>query len=212
MRTLLAATAVLVSQVTIAATPINGWYGSLFGGFAYLPNNVSKTVNGLTRTEPVYHLGYDAGGSFGYKSNPLRYEAELTYVRAGLDAFRVNGLAQTGVAGFSSATLAMANVYYDFPELIPCIQPFLGVGLGYGFLNAKLNSSGPNGATNFSGANSVFAYQPIAGLTYNFAEEFGLALSYRYVGTERSERLGSVFQAHLFNAAFVYRFDGNRYK
>jgi opacity protein-like surface antigen len=213
MRTVFISAAMLAAQITTAATPIDGWYGSVFGGYAYLPSNVTKTWGGVTWSEPTYHAGFDAGGSFGFKSNPLRYEGELSYINAGLSHFKVNGVAQTGVNdGYSEAFLAMANIYYDFPECIQSIQPFLGVGLGYGWISTKLNSQGPFGPMRFTGSNSVFAYQPTAGLTFNFAENYALTLAYKYVGTDRADELGKLFQAHIANIGIVYRFNEVSYK
>jgi opacity protein-like surface antigen len=212
MRTLLASAALLAAQVVTAATPIDGWYGSVFGGYAYLPGNVYTTSNGLTRSDASYHAGFDAGGSFGFKSNPLRYEGEITYLHADLSQFRINNLQQTGVGGYSEGILGMANIYYDFPECIQSISPFVGVGIGYGWISGRLTSLGPLGSTRFTGANSVFAYQPTAGLTFNFAENYALTVAYRYVGTDRVDELGKVFQAHLANVGIVYRFNEANYK
>lgn len=212
MRTLLASASILAAQVVSAATPIDGWYGSAFGGYAYVPGNVNTTNNGLTRSDTSYNAGFDAGASFGFKSNPLRYEGEFTYIQAHLSQFRINNVRQTGVGGQSEAYLAMANIYYDFPECINAISPFVGVGIGYGWINGKLTSQGPSGYTRYTGQNSVFAYQPTAGLTFNFAENYALTAAYRYVGTDRVDDLGKVFQAHLFNLGIVYRFNEVTYK
>lgn len=212
MKISLFSTALLATTLAHATIPIDGWYSSVFGGYAYLPNNINSTINNLTRTDASYHNGFDAGGSIGYKSNPLRYEGELTYLNADLNAFRINSIAQTGLSGYSNSILGMANIYYDFPGITPSIEPYLGVGLGYAWVQAKLNSSGPTDATTFTGSNSVFAYQATAGLTYNFAENYALTLGYRYLATERADHLGKAFQANLANVGAVYRFDENRYK
>lgn len=212
MRIAILPAAILSSSLAVAATPIDGLYSSVFGGYAYLPDNISITSGGLTRTDADYKSGFNAGGSIGYKSNPLRYEGQLTYINANLGKFRVNGTRQAGVAGYSNAILALANVYYDIPPILEPIQPYLGVGLGYGWVQAKLKSSGPITATSYTGSNSVFAYQATGGLTYNFAENYALNLGYRYVATERPWKLGKVFQAHLANLEVVYRFNECLYK
>ncbi|GGI80873.1 outer membrane protein [Legionella impletisoli] len=212
MRIALISAAIIANTAAGAATPIDGLYSSVFGGYTYIPNNISVTSQGLTRTDADYQSGFNAGGSIGFKSNPLRYEGQLTYLSANLNKFRVNGTEQTGVAGYSNAILAMANVYYDIPPILEPIQPFLGVGLGYAWVHAKLKSSGPGATTAYEGSNSVFAYQALGGLTYNFAENYALNLGYRYVGTERPDDLGKVFQAHLAYLEVVYRFNEVFYK
>ena len=212
MRIIALSAALMAINPLFAATPIDGWYGSVFGGYAYLPNNISHTHSGLTRTDANYQAGFDAGGNIGYKSNPIRYEGELTYINANIDHFRVNQLRQIAPRGYTSSILAMANIYYDFPSVLPSVEPYLGIGLGYAEVRAELDSSGPQGPTRFSGKNSVFAYQATGGLTYNFAENFALTLGYRYVATEDVHDLGKVFQAHLANVGVVYRFCENSYK
>ncbi len=103
-------------------------------------------------------------------------------------------------------------MYYDFPALVDPLNPFLGAGLGYGWVKADLSSSGPNMATSFNGSNSVFAYQVSGGIAYDFAENFGLNILYRYLATERAKELGKSFQAHMANIEIVYRFNESIYK
>ena len=204
--------AIFTASFATAATPIDGWYSSAFGGYAWVPGNMNATNHGFTRSNLGYQSGFDAGGSVGFKSNPMRYEGELTYLRANLSHFDVNGIRQTDPTGYTNAALGLANVYYDFPGLISPVQPFLGAGIGYAWVQNKLNSTGPFSLTSFSNANSVFAYQATGGLTYNFAENYALSLGYRYVATTNISEMGQMFQAHLANVGAVYRFDGNNYK
>jgi opacity protein-like surface antigen len=212
MRIVFFSAALIASSTVIAAAPIEGWYSSVFGGITFIPDNINVTALGLTRNDGSYENGFHAGGRLGYKSTPLRYEGELTYLSAKLDHFKVNNIRQTGINGHNSAILAMANVYYDFPDMVPAISPFLGAGIGYAYIKAELNSTGPFGNTGYSGANSVFAYQGTAGFTYNFSENYAVNLAYRYIGTQKPDNLGKVFQANLGTAGVVYRFDGAKYK
>ncbi len=211
-RLVLISAALLTTTLATAATPINGWYSSAFGGYTYLPGNINATNLGLTRSNATYHSGFDAGASLGFKSNPMRYEGELTYMKANVNHFDVNGIRQTPSSGYTNAALGLANVYYDFPGFTLSIQPFLGAGIGYAWIQNKLDSTGPFAVTNFSNTNSVFAYQATGGLTYNFAENYALSLGYRYVGTTNISEMGQMFQAHMANVGAVYRFDGNNYK
>lgn len=212
MKKTLFSTALLASSIVTAATPIDGWYASAFGGYAYLSGNLNKTHLGITRNHAEYNNGYDAGGGFGFKSAPLRYEGELTYIKGTLDKLRLNHLPQTGVSGDNQAGFGMANVYYDFPQFVDSVEPFIGMGIGYGYVEGIFKSQGPLDATRYSFSDSVFAYQGTAGLTYNFAEAWALNISYRYIATDRVHGLGKIFQASLANVGGVYRFDGNLYK
>ena len=204
--------AILATQVSIAATPIDGWYSSIFGGGSYVPDNISASKLGRPINHAAYYFGYNAGGRVGFQSNPLRYEGEVTYIAAKLKRYYINRVLRTRVAGQTTATMAMANVYYDFPNMLLCIQPFLGVGLGYAWVDGQLNSSGPFSFPRYKGGSSVFAYQGTAGFTYNFAENYALNIAYRYVGTERVSHLGKVFQGNLGTIGVIYRFDESSYK
>ena len=213
MRFVIGFVASLAAGLASAATPIKGVYSSIFGGYTYLPNNVNHTnYAGLTVSNASYWSGFDAGGSLGYKSNPMRYEGELTYLQANVKKFNVNSSQQTGVTGYSNAIFAMANVYYDFPNWFDTLSPFLGGGIGYGWVSAHLNGTGPIGYTQFRGSNCRFSYQGTAGITYNFSENYALNIGYRYIATVNSNQLGKFFQANLASVGAVYRFDEGRYK
>lgn len=213
MKRVLLPALLFASSSGFSAVPINGWYSGAFGGYTYLPNNLSKLLGDLYRTDAHYSSGYHLGARVGYKSAPLRYEGEFTYLTANINRLKINGLKQNAVSGDTYSNLLMANIYYDFPNILPCLNPFLSAGLGYAFVNTNLFSSGPNfGPTNLSGSNGVFAYQASTGINYDFSEFFGLNASYRYVATERVEILGKSVQANLLSLGLVYRFDEAQYK
>ena len=213
MKRTLCSIALLASGIASATTPIDGWYSSIFGGAAFVPSNLNNTSGGLTRSHAQYETGYDAGGSFGFKSTPIRYEGEITYLNVDLDRFRVSNIEQTGVKGFNHSLLAMANIYYDFPAFVAnSIEPYLGLGIGYAYIDGQFKSTGPNGLTSYSPSSNAFAYQATGGLTYNFAEAYALNIGYRYVATARVDDFGKMFQTNLVNVGATYRFDGMRYK
>lgn len=196
-----------------AATPIDGWYTSGFGGYIYLPGNINKTIQSLQRNDVSYRSGFEAGGSIGFKSNPMRYEGEATYLRATPNKFHINGVKQTGVGGYTQAILGLVNIYYDFPyTLAPALQPYLGVGFGYGWIQSVLNQTGPTLNTHFVAQSSAFAYQGTAGIMFNFAENYSLNAGYRFVGTNNLFAFGKIFQVHMATVGVTYRFDGNNYK
>lgn len=212
MRFIIGFLTLVLSSISFAATPIDGLYMSIFGGVTYLPDNVDSYHNGYFRTNANYNSGWDSGGSIGFKGNHLRYEAEVTYLQAQINHFSLNGVRQIYNLGYSNAALAMANVYYDFCEIIPAFEPYLGAGIGYGWVRAKLNTPLLPRSDWWKGDDSVFAFQGKAGLTYNFAENYALFIEYRYVFTETGNNLGKHFQAHMGNLGAVYRFELSKYK
>lgn len=213
MRITLLSAAMLASGIACAATPVDGVYTSVFGGYTYLPSNISvyNWDYGLFRDGSKYNGGFNAGGRIGYQSNPLRYEAEYTFLKAETKHLDVNYIKHDNLEGYASANLLMANVYYDFPDMLPAISPYLGVGIGYAYLQSEILTYSPYYAY-FKASESAFAYQGTAGITYNFAENYAVNLAYRYVATSNTDGFGKVFQAHLASAGAVYRFDQGNYK
>ena len=197
----------LASSALYASAPIDGWYSEIFGGYSYLPNNLYKTLNVGTLNNASYDSGYNIGGRIGFKSNPMRYEGELTYITADLDAFQVDSTPQSGVQGLSNTFAFMANVYYDFPGLTPSIEPFVGVGLGFASVSTKLSNQNPGSYVSINNANTPFAYQATLGLTYNFTENFALDLAYRYLRTTQVNTIGEDYQANLATLGIIYRLD-----
>lgn len=200
----------IVAINSFAATAIDGLYLGVFGGYAYLPDNIDNYRYDTHRSDAVYEAGYNAGAAFGYKGNRLRYEGELAYIRANIDHFAVNNVRDESGSGYSDAIFATANVYYDMCELIPAFVPWVGGGLGYAWVEAKLNNFYTEPVMRFSDRETVLAFRGMAGITYNFAENYALDFSYRYGVTDKGH-LGKRFQAHMANISAIYRFDGANY-
>ncbi|RUR06181.1 outer membrane protein [Legionella sp. km772] len=211
MKIRLLSMALLASNVAGAATSVDGWYTSLFGGYTYIQDNINTYNNGVFLNDVGYNGGYNAGGRVGYQSNPLRYELEYTHIQASTSHFAVNYVRPYQVDGSTSANLFMVNAYYDFPNMLPAISPFLGVGLGYSYLQTSLSTTGPSAATYLSAHEGAFAYQGTAGITYNFAENYAVNLAYRYVATNKIDTFGRSYQAQLASAGAIYHFDGGTY-
>lgn len=212
MRGKLFSAVLLTSGIATAAVPIDGWYASLFGGYSYLPNNLNIYHDGYKFSHDAYDGGYNFGGRFGYKNNPLRFEGEFTYINASLEKFNINSIARQNVSGYASVPVIMANIYYDFPEIIQSIEPFLGIGIGYSWVNSKLASTLPLPIVNYKSSNTIFSYQGTAGLSFNYSERFSLDAAYRYLATDKVGHLGRLFQASLVTIGATYRFDESRYK
>lgn len=206
--------ALLANTIASAATPVDGWYASVFGGYNYLLDNVSYTNPlGLFFNRTSYNDGYNVGGRVGYQNNPVRYELEYTYLTASNNGFNVNTIPQTaGLTGNSSGNILMANLYYDLPDLLPAISPFASVGIGVAALQTTLSSTAPMGGAYLSLSTNTFAYQAKVGLTYNFAENYALNIDYRYFASSKGGIFGRVFQANLAEIGAVYRFDEATYK
>ncbi len=195
-----------------AATPIDGWYSGLLVGYAYIPSNVNKVNNNIRYTDAAHQPGYLAGGNLGYKNNPMRYEAEVSYLNANVTHFSEQYIRQNNVGGYNNGVAGTANVYYDFPGILSSLEPYLGFGIGYAWLHEQLDNLTPNAQTNFRIDSSAFVYQGLAGITYNFAENYNLSVGYRYLATPNLFNFGTKFQSHFALLGVAYRFDNARYK
>ena len=217
MKRVLFSIALLTSNIASASIAIDGWYISAFGGVSSLSSTIHTRFLGTLHSDDRYKLGYNAGGRIGYKSNPMRYEFEYTYVHANAKSFLLDGVEPINIGGQASAHIPMVNLYYDFPEFLDAISPFIGIGIGYSLMKTSLTSSGlltgtSSSITFFSQTANQFAYQGIAGLTYNFSENYAISANYRYTATTTNKRFGRSFQVQMGNAGIIYRFDGCNYK
>lgn len=131
-------------------------------------------------------------GAIGYKLSLLRLEAELQRISFGTEADPVAGTLLAGssqTVGKVKETSGFANVYVDFPSFFG-LGPYVGVGLGYAQVNldslARINSSttGTRPVVQFSGRDSVFGYQGMAGLQYRFLGQGTIYGGFRLVKRE----------------------------
>jgi opacity protein-like surface antigen len=199
-------TALLLLPAVAAAQSVDGLYisGETGVNFAGSPTSAHDTTKVDTDPGP---LGVVAlGWGFG---NGLRAEIEGSYRSNDVDGIstrRGNGLMEplTNAGGTLATSAVMANVVYDIPvrDLGLPVQPYVGAGLGYGWL--QFNDVGGNGRAQFPvpGASVVsspdavrfgdagaFAYQAIAGLSVPLPilHNLDATLEYRFFGTARAD-------------------------
>jgi OmpA-OmpF porin, OOP family len=114
------------------------------------------------------YLGYD-WGSFRADAEVSLRTNDVKEAKFGGQTFAENGHLRTiGI---------MANGYYDFDFGSPFV-PYIGAGVGVAMLNSELKNNG----NTFNDFNTQFAYQGIAGVSYNFAPNIAANLEYRYFG------------------------------
>lgn len=80
-----------------------------------------------------------------------------------------------------------ANAYWDFHNSSK-FTPYIGGGLGMGFINSNYDIHGRNGESmSASSMNTVFAWNVGAGCSYAFTENVSADLAYRYVGLGKNK-------------------------
>jgi OmpA-OmpF porin, OOP family len=128
--------------------------------------------------------GWAAALSAGYKYGfGGRAELEFGYRRSGADSL-TGGTGSEDADGNARILTGMLNVLYDF-DIGGGFMPYVGAGFG----RAQVRLSGirdPNGANGvidreYSGTDSLWAYQLIAGLAYSVTPSVALTADYRYL-------------------------------
>ena len=208
----------LSSNIAMAEGP----YWGVNGGAAFLQdaNNTGGGVDIESQTDTGFALGTFAGYEFG---NNLRVEGELNFRRNSMDELTIVQDAGAGVAlgvgdldglsadadGDISALSGMANVYYDFRTGSPWV-PYVGAGIGVAHVMADVDILDVKVVDD---ADTVFAYQAMAGVSYFVQPDLVLFAGYRYFGTadpELEDEAGGAFdseyQSHNVEVGFRYAF------
>lgn len=213
MRRVVVVAAILSVPTLAQAQPISGLYVGAGAGANFLaPMQASGDETKISTTPGVATLGA-IGWGFG---NGLRVEVEGDYRSngmSGIETRRVNGaLIPLGdVNGGVASYATMVNALYDFDlrRFGWTLRPYLGAGVGYGWI-----SGGNGGGVGFGrfrvpvnntiiepdqvsfGTGGAFAYQAIVGVAQPLPVLPGLEVfaEYRYFGTAQAnipvERVG----------------------
>jgi len=149
------------------------WYMGADVGISY----TSKAKVHDTPLNANLTTSYDQGmvglGQVGYSFGQPKLEVEFGYREN--DVHKVGG-AQGG--GDASVYSVMVNGIYD---LLPSgkVHPFVGAGIGAADLNS--NNVKQAGVRVYSGDDTQFAYQGIAGVGYDVSDNWMVKAQYRYL-------------------------------
>jgi OmpA-OmpF porin, OOP family len=192
----LAAATILALPVAAKAQPITGLYiGGGVGVDVMTNENFKSNIAGgrITTSGDGSGLSTNVGPavdlSVGWGlGNGLRAELEGLYT--------YNEFQGTNYGGHEQKYGPMVNVLYDFVDVVPVVEPYIGAGVGYLWARTGDIHGGvaPVSVTAGNSAQGSFAYQGIVGLAVPFATP-GLALTadYRFLGlAENRDYSGSV--------------------
>ena len=206
-----AAAALCAATGASAQSATSGWYVAGDVGY-HMPKDVKTTSS--TGYDWTFSADEDwAGfGRLGYRFSPnWRVEGEYGHRQSDLNAVRGtgNGGAQpTGLCapglrrsaanptcgeldGEMKATSLMANVIYDFMPN-SALRPFIGAGVGtawvhnkaFGQLSGVPLGGAPYQNTSFDDTDQALAYQGLLGIAWDFAPNWSLDLTGRYLETK----------------------------
>ncbi len=152
--------------------------------------------------------GFVIGVAIGVElANHFRFEGELAWHDSSIDdpQFFFPGHIQSLNIGVLSI---MANGYYDL-ELNGPFKPYVGVGVGFGFIEAEgdLGFGFVDEDTDIG-----FAYQLMGGLAFDVSPRAAITLGYRYFGTTDPDvsvaghNFQTEFKSHEFLAGVRFHF------
>lgn len=185
------------------------WYVGLDGGVDFLRDADigGREADGTPITDKsASHAGYALLMQGGYDFGGPKAEIELGWRSAGLKTLDGH---DSKYGGSTSSLSLMANGLYEFlPK--SSWHPFLGAGLGAARTSVRWKN---DEGIFLKDADWVFAYQAIAGVSYDLNRNWALKAQYRYFGTldpsytSTSGDVGEVgYASHSILAGVTYKF------
>jgi outer membrane protein OmpA-like peptidoglycan-associated protein/outer membrane protein W len=160
------------------AYPKQGWYVGLGGGVSF-EQDTDATIGGVTN-KLEFDPGFALSGDIGYGfENQLRPEFEINYRRNTVD--KVSGPGAGLRNGHISTVGFMGNLFYDF-DTRSGLTPYIGGGAGGALISGDRAGFIVGGAS-IDNQDFQFAYQGIAGLSYEISERLDATADYRYFAT-----------------------------
>ncbi len=181
-----AALAALVAALALPgvanAYPKQGYYVGLAGGIG-LQQDSDATIGGI-KDQLQFSPGFAVSGDIGYGfENQLRPEFEIAYRKANVN--KVTGpVSGPNTTGNYNSIDFMGNLFYDF-DTHTGLTPYVGIGAGIALTGA--DNAGTVVGTTLDSQETLFAYQGIAGLSYEISERLDATADYRYFSTLEPE-------------------------
>lgn len=204
---------------TAKASRLHGSYvGTFVGGV-----NVGDTVTtGRIKDVPVdgSKLGWIAGVEFGYKwvtpvGINLAAELEFYYLNQEVSGSRRGTRYRSDLGAFGAMTNGI--IQFDLESMlgpdagwIGAIKPYIGAGVGFGYgyqNNVAYKERGRSERSLDDGGEASFAYQLLAGIEVELAENFSVYCEYRYLDLYdfgNGGIGGAEFSALVLGARFQY--------
>ena len=178
-----------------AMAEVNGVYG----GLKFLDSIQSTGATSHSKNFDYFGIdtygqntvggGIFAGYDFYPKFNaPFRVEVEYDMRSSARTEWSGTKNTRTGsIDATWNVNTLFANAYWDFHNSSK-FTPYIGGGLGMGFINSNYDIHGRNGESmSASSMNTVFAWNVGAGCSYAFTDNVSADLAYRYVGLGKNK-------------------------
>lgn len=213
MKKVLLGSVVMISLTVgpaLAQSQSAGPYGEIRGGVVLLSDSDIDQA-GFPTSEISFDTGGVVEGALGYASGTgLRGEVALGYRTNDTDQLSDPVFGVFPIDGDVTALSLMANGYYDFNAGMPALHPFVGAGIGVAMIDIEASTFG---VTLVNDDDTVFAYQAIAGVAYDFTPTVAGTLRYAYFATANptfTDSTGVPFDAeydsHAIMVGLLYTF------
>jgi len=175
---------VLVGLSTPAFSQVEGWYVEGAGGVNWADDISFSFIGPDTSGDLEFDTGWAGRAAVGYGfGNGLRTEFEFSYRDNDIDnpGALVSGIDGVTADGDVSALGLMINALYDF-DTGSFITPYVGVGIGASRVELESTLSVPSlgSSGTWSGSDTGFAAQGIAGMSFALTDQLSATLDYRY--------------------------------
>lgn len=173
---------ILASDMTPPPAPTRHWYASAFGGWVFSGNHEFDFVDNVTNASFAYTApldsGYAFGGAVGVIVNPnLRVELELNYSSQDfVNTYRSAFFTGQNPTGSLDVTTMTVNAWFN--ANLGQFQPYIGGGIGWGWVDGDLTVTNGSGAQ-FNGSDSGLAMMLGGGIRMPVASNVELDVGYR---------------------------------
>jgi OOP family OmpA-OmpF porin len=156
----------------VKADESTGWYVGALGGVNHAQSTYAE-YDGLSDVLD-YKKGYGAGVLGGYDFGPFSLQADVIYRRNSAKAEQYDGIEYSQFGGSTTTISSMFSALYDI-NTGTAFTPYIGAGVGIAQVKFTRES--------VSDRKLSFAYQGVAGVNYDVAQNVVLGLEYRYFAT-----------------------------
>lgn len=168
-----------------AVSDRSGWFARVQAGLSFLPDGDFDVTSGGATTggEGNYDPGFMSGLAVGYRiDSTWSAELEYNYRSNDVDTVEQDGGGTFADGGDFASVAIMANAYYHFRPG-ERLRPYIGAGVGFlQEIDSDLDSLGVE-ASDRGG----FAYQLMAGVSYELSGPWTMNLEGRYFGAGTSD-------------------------
>ena len=171
------------------------------GAYLTLGAGISKTQNWKAQAgspQSSFRIGPNLRAAVGHQFCGFRVEFEPSYIR--MEKKAAEG-STPKVSGHMRTLSTLGNLYYHIPAE-GNYSPYIGAGAGFSSIRTFTKKDG----IKENDSHVKFAYQAIAGVSFDIAEQMGLGIDYRYFQTEKLNEINKGIRNHSLNIGLSYYF------